>query len=57
MNYSNIIAIENRLAETFEKTIKDLQKEGFLKEAKSFDLSFTGKSINVRLNEAKKSMI
>lgn len=50
----NIVKIESRLAETFEKTIKDLQKEGFLKEAKSFDLSFTGKSVNIRLNEAKK---
>lgn len=44
--------IENRLAETFEKAIKDLQKEGFLKEAKSFDLNFTGKNVNIRLNEA-----
>lgn len=52
MNYSNSAVIENKLAETFEKTIKSLQKEGFLKEAKSFDLSFTGKSINIRLNEA-----
>lgn len=29
MNYSNITVIENRLAETFEKTIRNLQKEGF----------------------------
>ena len=49
----NIVKIESRLAETFEKTIKNLQKEGFLREAKSFDLSFTGKGINIKLNEMK----
>ena len=42
--------IESQLAESFEKAIKNLQKEGLLKEAKSFDLSFNGKSINIKLN-------
>ena len=43
--------IESRLAETFEKIFKDLQKDGLLKEAKSFDLNFDGKSIDIKLNE------
>ncbi len=43
--------IETRLAETFEKTIKDLQKEGLLEGVNSFDLDFTGKGINIKLNK------
>lgn len=43
--------IENRLAESFEKTIKNLQKEGLFENIKSFDLDFNGKGINIKLNE------
>lgn len=42
--------IENRLAESFEKAIKNLQKEGLFENVKSFDLDFTGKGINIKLN-------
>ena len=48
--------VENHLAESFEKAIKNLQKEGFLKEAKSFDLNFNGKGINIKLNENENSI-
>ena len=43
--------IENRLAEAFEKTIKSLQKEGLFENVKSFNLDFTGRGINIKLNE------
>ena len=43
--------IETRLAETFEKTIKNLQKEGLFENVKSFDLDFNGKGINIKLNK------
>ncbi len=43
--------IELALAESFEKIIKDLQKEGLFESVKSFDLDFTGKGINIKLNE------
>ena len=44
--------LELSLAESFEKTIKSLQKEGLFENVKSFDLDFNGKGINIRLNEA-----
>lgn len=44
--------IENKLAENFANKLKDLQKEGLLESVKSFDLDFTGKGINIRLNES-----
>ncbi len=43
--------IESRLAETFEKTIKDLQKEGLFENIKSFDLDFNKNKIDIKLNE------
>lgn len=43
--------IELSLAESFEKTIKSLQKEGLFENVKSFDLDFNGKGINIKLNE------
>jgi hypothetical protein len=45
-------SLELTLAESFEKTIKSLQKEGLFENVKSFDLNFTGKGINIRLNES-----
>lgn len=45
--------IENRLAEAFEKTIKNLQKEGLFENVSSFDLNFNGKGINIKLNESR----
>ena len=44
--------IELALAESFEKTIKNLQKEGLFENVKSFDLNFNGKGINIKLNES-----
>lgn len=43
--------MEHKLAESFEKTIKNLQKEGLFENVKSFDLDFNGKGINIKLNE------
>lgn len=43
--------LELSLAESFEKTLKNLQKEGLFENIKSFDLDFNGKSINIKLNE------
>ena len=43
--------LELSLAESFEKTIKSLQKEGLFENIKSFDLDFNGKGINIKLNE------
>ena len=40
--------IEQKLAESFEKTIRNLQKEGLFENIKSFDLDFTGKGINIK---------
>lgn len=45
-------SLELILAESFEKTIKSLQKEGLFENIKSFDLDFTGKGINIKLNES-----
>ena len=44
-------SVELALAESFEKTIKNLQKEGLFENVSSFDLNFTGKGINIKLNE------
>ena len=43
--------VEQKLAESFEKTIRNLQKEGLFENVNSFDLNFNGKGINIRLNE------
>ena len=43
--------VELALAESFEKTIKNLQREGLFENVSSFDLNFNGKGINIRLNE------
>ena len=45
--------VELALAESFEKTIKNLQKEGLFENVKSFDLDFTGRGINIKLNESR----
>lgn len=45
--------VELALAESFEKTIKSLQREGLFKNVKSFDLDFNGKGINIKLNESR----
>lgn len=44
--------IENKLAENFANKLKDLQKEGLFENVESFDLDFTGRGINIRLNES-----
>ena len=44
-------SIENTLAENFANELKNLQKEGLFENVKSFDLDFTGKGINIKLNE------
>ena len=44
--------IENRLAEAFEATIKDMQKEGLLENVNSFDLDFDGSNIKIGLTES-----
>ena len=44
--------VELALAESFEKTIKSLQKEGLFENVSSFDLNFTGRGINIKLNES-----
>ena len=43
--------VEQKLAESFEKTIKNLQREGLFENVNSFDLDFNGKGINIKLNE------
>lgn len=43
--------VELALAESFEKTIKNLQREGLFENVSSFDLNFNGKGINIKLNE------
>ena len=45
--------VELALAESFEKTIKNLQKEGLFENVSSFDLNFNGKGINIKLNESR----
>lgn len=44
--------IENRLTEAFEKTIKNLQKEGLFGNVNSFDLDFDGSNIKINLTES-----
>ena len=44
--------IESKLAEAFEATIKSMQKEGLFENVKSFNLDFTGRGINIKLNES-----
>ena len=44
-------SIENTLAENFANELKNLQKEGLFENVKSFDLDFTGRGINIKLNE------
>ena len=44
-------SIENKLAENFANELKNLQKEGLFENVKSFDLDFTGRGINIKLNE------
>ena len=43
--------IESKLAENFANELKNLQKEGLFENVKSFDLDFTGRGINIKLNE------
>lgn len=43
--------VEQKLAESFEKTIKSLQKEGLFENVKSFDLSLKNNRLNIKLNE------
>ena len=45
--------LEQKLAESFEKTIRNLQREGLFENVKSFDLDFNGKGINIKLNESR----
>ena len=45
--------VELALAESFEKTIKNLQREGLFENVSSFDLNFNGKGINIKLNESR----
>ena len=44
--------IESKLAENFANELKNLQKEGLFENVKSFDLDFTGRGINIKLNES-----
>ena len=43
--------VELALAESFEKTIRNLQKEGLFENVKSFDLSLKNNRLNIKLNE------
>lgn len=43
--------IESKIAESFANELKNLQREGLFENVKSFDLDFTGKGINIKLNE------
>lgn len=43
--------IESKFAENFANELKNLQREGLFENVKSFDLDFTGKGINIKLNE------
>lgn len=43
--------VELALAESFEKTIKSLQKEGLFENVSSFDLSLKNNRLNIKLNE------
>lgn len=43
--------IESKIAESFANELKNLQKEGLFENVSSFDLDFTGRGINIKLNE------
>lgn len=43
--------IESKFAENFANELKNLQKEGLFENVSSFDLNFTGRGINIKLNE------
>lgn len=43
--------IESKFAENFANELKNLQREGLFENVKSFDLDFTGRGINIKLNE------
>lgn len=43
--------VELALAESFEKTIKNLQREGLFENVSSFDLSLRNNRLNIKLNE------
>lgn len=44
-------SIESKIAESFANELKNLQKEGLFENVSSFDLDFTGRGINIKLNE------
>lgn len=44
-------SVELALAESFEKTIKSLKREGLFENVKSFDLSLKNNRLNIKLNE------
>lgn len=44
-------SVELALAESFEKTIRNLQKEGLFENVSSFDLSLKNNRLNIKLNE------
>ena len=46
-------SIESKFAENFANELKNLQKEGLFENVKSFDLDFTGRGINIKLNESR----
>ena len=43
--------IESKLAENFANELTNLQREGLFENVESFDLDFTGRGINIKLNE------
>ena len=45
--------IESKFAENFANELKNLQKEGLFENVSSFDLNFTGRGINIKLNESR----
>lgn len=45
--------IETKLAEAFEATIKDMQKQGLFENVQAFDLDFDGTNVKINLNESK----
>lgn len=45
-------SIESKLAENFANELKNLQKEGLFENVSSFDLSFKGNKLNIKLNES-----
>ena len=45
--------IESKFAENFANELKNLQREGLFENVSSFDLNFTGRGINIKLNESR----